>query len=842
MCEDQNLISRHVVDFYQKLYDTSNTESVDNTNLFLKGIEKDIRGIDEGFKSICDQRISLAEVQSCIGSLKDNKSPGSDGLINEFFKIFGESVAPFLVAVFEEAIDKGELPPTLRQGLIKLIPKPKKDKLSIENWRPISLLNNDAKIFAMIFAKRLKLGLDDLIGEEQSGFMPGRNICNNIRLILDMIDYNDYISDDSFVLFVDFYKAFDTISHQFMFKAIQVFGFGDRFLRAVNTLYKDCNSSVGLAHGTTPRFDIHRGIRQGCPLSPFLFLLVTEIMSLHIKKSSFKGITAVDREFKLSQLADDTAIFLANKYEVPKVVKCIETFSKVSGLKMNLSKSVLLPLRECNMSSINNIPVKSTFTYLGIVIDKNEKSRNNLNFDPIVEQITKKFNMWLMRDLSLNGRVLLSKAEGISRAVYVSLALGMPTTVFKKLDKTLFNFIWRNKCHYLKKEVLCNTRQNGGLEVLCFETVNNTFKIKWLTKLIQEEDNIWNAFPKFIFNSIGGLNFVLKCDYNPDKLPVKLANFHKQALLSWKLVYKHNFSPTNYYIWNNRSIQYKNRSLYNKNWINNGIVLVSQLMNSDGQLLLFEEFISKFDIAVTRKEYDIVFAAIPRNVLQLLIGSRTELFVTAPVNKIFLGSVDVTRNKCSSNYIRNLLVNVMVPPAKKFWTSLYKDINWKEMWLMSNKFCLNNKIKEVSFRIIHRIYPAKKTLERFKIDIEYSCTFCGSNEETIEHLFYHCVFTKMFWVDVQNFIERKTGQSLYLQEKDVLLYFEVINLEKDLIFFVQLVLFLGKFHIHKRKWTDSKPLFHLFLQELSHYSTTINDLKQSKALKTNSILEKFLCN
>ena len=100
----------------------------------------------------------------------------------------------------------------------------------------------------------------------------------------------------------------------------------------------------------------------------------------------------------------------------------------------------------------------------------------------------------------------------------------------------------------------------------------------------------------------------------------------------------------------------------------------------------------------------------------------------------------------------------------------------------------------------------------------------------------------MFWMNVQNFIERKTGQSLYLQEKDVLLYFEDINLEKDLIFFVQLVLFLGKFHIHKRKWTDSKPLFNLFLQELSHYSTTINDLKQSKALKTNSILKKFLCN
>lgn len=219
VCEDKKIISQYVSDFYKKLYANDN-ESEDNIDLFIKGIKNDIRGIDEDYKSICDQKINLAEIKKCIGSFKDNKSPGSDGLINEFYKTFIQTLAPFLIAVFEEAIDKGELPPTLRQGLIKLIPKPKKDKLSIENWRPISLLNNDAKLFAMIFAKRLKIGLDDLIDEEQSGFMHGRNICNNIRLVLDMIDYNDLIVDNSFILFVDFYKAFDTISHKFMFKAM----------------------------------------------------------------------------------------------------------------------------------------------------------------------------------------------------------------------------------------------------------------------------------------------------------------------------------------------------------------------------------------------------------------------------------------------------------------------------------------------------------------------------------------------------------------------------------------------------------------------------------------------
>lgn len=129
---------------------------------------------------------------------------------------------------------------TLKQGLITIIPKTNMDKLYIDNWRPITLLNNDAKLFALVFAKRLKKGLEEIIEEEQSGFMTGRHISNNIRLILDMTEYNCYIPTDYFMLFIDFYKAFDTVSHEFMFKCIQHFGFGNYFQKAVRTIYNGC--------------------------------------------------------------------------------------------------------------------------------------------------------------------------------------------------------------------------------------------------------------------------------------------------------------------------------------------------------------------------------------------------------------------------------------------------------------------------------------------------------------------------------------------------------------------------------------------------------------------------
>ncbi len=183
--------------------------------------------------------------------------------------------------------------------------------------------------------------------------------------------------------------------------------------------------------------------------------------------------------------------------------------------------------------------------------------QSDLNFDPIIRKTNNRFNVWLKRDV-----VLLSKAEGISRSVYACLSLDLPSKVVKTLDKLLFDFIWKRKPHYLRKEILCNSKDNGSLEVLNYNTLNNVFKINWITQYLKKIDNMWNTFPNFLFKSVGGLDFLLNCNYCIDKIPVKLARFHQQALMAWKLSYKHNVSSRRYYIWNNRDILYKHKSLF----------------------------------------------------------------------------------------------------------------------------------------------------------------------------------------------------------------------------------------------------------------------------------------
>lgn len=267
------------------------------------------------------------EVSTAIECLKNNRSPGVDGLTAEFFKAYADQLAPFLLAMFIESIGKETLPPTLKQGLISLIPKPQKDHLLIDNWRPICLLNNDYKLFVLIFANRIKAVLDPIIDEVQSGFMKNRHISNNIRLVLDLIDYSYLCSDDGFILFLDFCKAFDTVEHNFIFRSLEKFGFGDFFCKAIRTMYMNGNSSIKLHSGTSPRFQLKRGIRQGCPISPYLFLLCTQLLNIYVKSGVIKGISIADKEIIISQLADDTTLFLKDATQVPNAINVIQAFS-----------------------------------------------------------------------------------------------------------------------------------------------------------------------------------------------------------------------------------------------------------------------------------------------------------------------------------------------------------------------------------------------------------------------------------------------------------------------------------------------------------------------------------
>lgn len=148
--------------------------------------------------------------------------------------------------------------------------------------------------------------LNAIIEETQSGFMTERHITNNIRLVMDILDYSELIDDNGFILILDFYKAFDTVEHQFILQSLKKIGFGNYFTTAIKTMYKNGNSPIKLMGGTSPRVNLFRGIRQGCPTTPYLFLIIAQLLADHIKSSALKGISLIGQELVITQLADDT--------------------------------------------------------------------------------------------------------------------------------------------------------------------------------------------------------------------------------------------------------------------------------------------------------------------------------------------------------------------------------------------------------------------------------------------------------------------------------------------------------------------------------------------------------
>ena len=139
-------------------------------------------------------------------------------------------------------------------------------------------------------------------------------------------------------------------------------------------------------------------------------LLITQLLANSLNNSPVQGISIAGKEMIISQLADDTTLFLKDANQIPI---SIQSFSKASGLYLNINKCERIAVKDRVTPSYYGIPVKEELTYLGITITKDQKSRGLLNFNPVIIQTLKKLNQWLQRDLSLKGRVLITKAEGI---------------------------------------------------------------------------------------------------------------------------------------------------------------------------------------------------------------------------------------------------------------------------------------------------------------------------------------------------------------------------------------------------------------------------------------------
>ncbi len=150
--------------------------------------------------------------------------------------------------------------------------------------------------------------------------------------------------------------------------------------------------------------------------------------------------------------------------------------------------------------------------------------RQQLNFNNKIKKTKIIFDNWLRRYVSISGRILLTKVEGLSRYIFPGLSLIVQDSTGKHINRLLVHFCWTNKHHHLKTNVLAGKKSEGGFEMLDYIDMNNTFKINWIKKCVINPDSICFFIPHNIFKMVCGLDFLLTCNFVPSKLPLNYLN------------------------------------------------------------------------------------------------------------------------------------------------------------------------------------------------------------------------------------------------------------------------------------------------------------------------------
>ena len=778
--DDINIILEKQKEFYENLYKES--DLVNNDDLINSIGEHPKLTVDERNK--IDNMITEQEILKALKASPNNKSPGEDGLPSEFYKVFWNDIKVYLVNCYKLAFEMGKLGISQRRGIICLIPKKDKDPIILKNWRPISLLNQDYKLLAKSIAERIKSCLKNIIHNDQTGFLKGRYIGENIVKICDILNYCEEEDIPALLITIDFEKAFDLLNWKFIDKSLTFFDFPESIRTWVKILYKDINSCVSNNGWASQFFPLTRGVRQGCPLSPYLFLIAAEILSLYIRQNkNIKGLKIGNKTYKISQYADDTVITIPFCNEtLNEIEKTFEKFTQISGLKVNYDKTEILrigSIRNTDAKLITKRQLKwknNDIKVLGITITSSIKDITHVNINPLMEKIKGIIQTWSWRKLTIFGRITIINSLLASQLIYRLSVLPTPTlSDLKSVDKMLFNYLWGNKPHQIPKLTVIGQYSDGGIKMVDIFKKEAALKIAWVKRLLEDK----NHSIGINLNSMLKIepNLLFKCNMSStdltccwEKVP---SQFWKDVLVHWcNFNYeneKNITNPSTQIIWLNSNIKINKNPILNKKLLKKGILTVGDLLNHDNTFYNYEEFIDKYKVKLAYTDYYGIIKAIPAKwKLDLAVKHQHNMYRSKIEN--------ILKEDKVSRFAYNKMIEKMTLFPKNGYTkwceALNLNLNEEEFLILIDalyKSTKSTKLRSFQYRLLN--YTIITNCQRFKWKKRENakCTFCQLEDETLCHLFLNCTVSKNIWRDVYKYMYDKTGIQIEFSKEQMLL-------------------------------------------------------------------------
>ena len=826
---DSQEILDTTVKFYKSLYTQEQIPGQNDVllnDIFLRHIPMDCIS-DAKFKAL-DAPITCNELYKALCTMKTDKSPGPSGLTVEFFRTFWSEISDLVTEAFQYAKEKGILAISERRGILRLVPKKNANLMTLKQWRPITLLNVSYKLLTKALSLRLKNVLPDLIHPDQKGFIQNRYIGDNVMDIYSIISQAEQDEEEYMLLLLDIQAAFDSVSWAFLHRVLEEYRFPASFIDWIKIIYKGKELCiVNNGHISTP-IKPTKGLAQGDGLSPQLFVLVIETLALSIRENAaLQGVRIGDFHKKIALLADDAILALKqNEISFNTLLQTLQHFATVSNLMVNREKSVLIPIGHNVENRVYTDSMKEfkifdgeIFNYLGVDLVPSCRvgvSRTT-NYANVTSYVDAKLQPRDNLNHNLLGRLLNLKAFIGSKMLYsFSMAPSPHSDFHPSLQCKLNNYVWSGGHHAMSCKLMYQPWDSGGMYM--YSTVNqeHSLKLKWLNRLLLENDQFWQEQTKSCFTI--PILMLLQANLAFKQVKYFCTDFLHMPVI-WRDILriwcKYNTctmlrTPEMELLCGNRHI--------NSTCINNGKLMLKYV---DHGIYTVQDFLDHMDDIPKEFHYRLrvsnIYTGIPdewKHSVQTVYynpGPHMNFKVPLSVAQLNKNILQITMPKDIWMWTQ-WQTELDLPDLRLFWPSiLQKRLHLTQITLRS-----------FYVKYINRLYVLNPRLVQWGKSTTDKCSFCGLHRETVLHLYWECTKVLPLWQSTIDFCKTFVDPNANYCRNNCLLF----GFDKPV---VNLIMTLCKHTIHCGR-VFKRPL------DFKSLLTKIHSVKTHEFVAAHSIL------
>jgi hypothetical protein len=520
---------------FKLLFTTQHPTNISNTTKVVQN-----RISHEMYEHL-DKEFTAEEVLTAITDMKGLAAPGPDGLPARFYHTYWDIIGNDITREVLHILNNKGNPTPYNNTHICLIPKTN-NPLYPSDFRPISLCNVTLKIITKTIANRLKSILHKIISPNQSAFIPGRLITDNTLIANEIFHYLSQTNrQNGFVgIKTDMAKAYDRLEWDFIHETLKAMNFPQHLTNTIMQCVKTVTFSILINGKPTNKFSPERGLRQGDPLSPYLFIICADVLSASIAKAQenklIHGVKIAPRAPEITHLffADDSLMFCrANEKETSKMKDIINTYQQASGQMVNYNKSELIFSKKVSQSTkvaihqILPMPMVDHFSkYLGQLTFIGRSK--NQTFSYIQDKIWKKLKGWKEKNLSFAGRGILIKAVAQAIPTYLMSSFLIPKGLCQQIEGMISRFWWgsnvdKRKIHWVNWKKTCRKKEQGGMGFRDISSFNQALLAKQGWRIMTEPESL--------------LAKVFKAKYFPTSNFLQAKTGHKSSY-SWQSIMK----------------------------------------------------------------------------------------------------------------------------------------------------------------------------------------------------------------------------------------------------------------------------------------------------------------